>query len=209
MALSKIELLDDGAVAHLSWGDGTSGVQGALSAANSAIESDPSSGTPLLQAAPLQNGNYVIWDFLWGEGGGFGFGASMLATGFAPTTTSPSAANSLVGSQTRDFVGGGNTAVPGVSSYPGDIYVIFSPDWANGSTQKAGAVTLASSTKRLIGPVTPQNSVVGSLANEGATLVFDYSPKNNLLIVGKYQENSVTLFQIEEIFANGFGPDLP
>jgi hypothetical protein len=40
-------------------------------------------------------------------------------------------------------------------------------------------------------------------------MVFDYAPKTHQLIVGKYPENAVTLFQIDEIFADGFAAELP
>ena len=193
----------------ITWGDGTLGVTGPVSSANSSIASNAPSATARLFAAPLQNGNYVIWDNYWGLNGGYQYGAMMLASGRGPTTDTPTDANSLIGSQPGDLVGGGNYPDTMVTTFPGDVYVIFSSKWANGSVKSAGAVTLASSTKRLVGPVTTDNSVVGTLTNEGPAMRFDYSTKNHQLIVGKYPENKVTLLQIDQVFADNFGPQLP
>jgi len=130
------------------------------------------------------NGNYhydyVVDSDLWANGSAAKAGAvtlvsstSGLALKDGSGTISPS--NSLVGSQSGDEVGNGGVTVVQYY-YNGNYfynYVVDSNLWANGSANKAGAVTLVSGNTGLpldgSGPITPQNSLVGQQANARLT----------------------------------------
>jgi len=72
-----------------------------------------------------------------------------------------SAANSLVGASVGDFVGNN-----GVFTLSNGNYVVSSASWSNGATASAGAVTLCQGDGSCTGPVSPNNSLVGSTAND-------------------------------------------
>jgi len=133
----------------------------------------------------LADGNYVVASPGWTNGSVSGAGAVTLVsgnTGLALNggSSTISSSNSLVGSQTNDFVGGYEViALADVH----DDYVVVSPNWANGSAIQAGAVTLVSGITGLAladgsGTISSRNSLVGSQTNDqvgqdGVTVLAD------------------------------------
>ncbi len=144
---------DNGAGA-VTWGSGTIGVHGTISANNSLVGSTGSQfgfsgdavGSQLITTLP--NGNYIVDSPDWNGG----MGAVTWASGTTGVQGAVSASNSLVGHLTGDGVGSGSIAV-----LTNDNYVVVSRHW-NGDQ---GAVTWASGTAGITGPVTPVNSLVG------------------------------------------------
>src|SRR5262249_44212769 len=117
-----------------TWGDGTIGVSGAISAANSLVGSAANAyvgwgGTALV------NGNYVVMSPYWSDGVNNYVGAATWGNGSSGVTGVVSAANSLVGSTTNDQVGGNVTVLTNGN------YLVRSPYWSNGPNSYAGAVT--------------------------------------------------------------------
>src|SRR5262249_15521530 len=112
-----------------TWGSGTAGVTGTVSAANSLIGSDPKSGVGSYVTA-LSHGNYVVGRPYWNNGRG----AATWGTGSVGLTGTVSPANSLTGSNPNDYVGFSVTPLREGN------YVVRSTDWSN----KRGAVTWAS-----------------------------------------------------------------
>ncbi|MFY7866281.1 hypothetical protein, partial [Roseateles sp.] len=72
-----------------------------------------------------------------------------------------SSINSLVGSQTNDYVGS-----YGITALSNGNYVVRSSNWANGSNANAGAVTWGSGSTGISGVVSSSNSLVGSQAED-------------------------------------------
>jgi hypothetical protein len=72
-----------------------------------------------------------------------------------------SAANSLIGSSTGDTVGSGV-----ITKFGNDYYLVSSPNWANGSAAKAGAVSWGFQTQGIKGVVSAANSLIGSSAGD-------------------------------------------
>jgi hypothetical protein len=208
-----------------TWGSGTTGVSGVVSAANSFIGSDPSDDVGFV--APLSNGNYVVGSPSWNGNRG----AVTLGNGTTGVVGLISAANSLIGSNPGDAVGSGITALSNgnyvvesrfgglgaatfgngtaglvgvvsadnslVGSNPGDAvgfviiplstgnYVVESPHW-NGNR---AAVTWGSGTTGVSGPVSADNSLVGSNPGDAVGFVFPLSTGNYVVLSPHWNGN--------------------
>ncbi len=118
----------------VTWGSGTAGVSGPVSAANSLVGStanDQVGGGTDGGVTALSNGNYVVSSPAWNNGAATSAGAVTWGSGTAGVSGPVSATNSLVGSTTNDQVGGGPTN--GVTALSNGNYVVSSPDWTNGA----------------------------------------------------------------------------
>ncbi|MEJ7622385.1 MAG: hypothetical protein WKF34_00175 [Pyrinomonadaceae bacterium] len=150
-------------------GNGTTGILGPVTTLNSLA------GTTAGDAVgnkifALKNGNYVVASKDWDRGAMVDAGAVTFATGTDGIVGPVTANNSLVGVSAGDSVGGGFGNGYGggkVVALANGNFVVTSPDWNNGSTVNAGAVTWASGTNGIAGPVTASNSLVGSSTNDG------------------------------------------
>ena len=158
---------DAGAV---TWGSGTAGVSGPVSAANSLVGSTANDQVGGLGGVTaLSNGNYVVSSPNWTNGAAANAGAVTWGSGTAGVSGPVSAANSLVGSTANDAVGSG-----GVTALSDGNYVVSSPNWTNGAAADAGAVTWGSGTTGVSGIISTMNSAIGSVANSGlGTVVLD------------------------------------
>jgi hypothetical protein len=104
-------------------------------------------------ATPLSGGNYVLRSTGWNGGRG----AATWGSGAAGVSGAVSAANSLVGSNPGDGVGGFGYFY-GVFPLSNGNYVVRSPDWNGGR----GGVTWGSGAAGVSGAVSAANSLVGS-----------------------------------------------
>jgi hypothetical protein len=154
-------------VGAVTWGSGTSGVRGVVSAANSLVGStagdqigytNPFSG--FFGITALTNGNYVVASPSWDNGIVTDAGAVTWGNGATGVSGSVSVVNSLVGSTVNDQVS------YGVTGLTNGNYVVTSPYWDNGTVMDAGAVTWGSGTTGMMGIVSATNSLVGSTAND-------------------------------------------
>src|SRR5262249_17283591 len=130
-----------------TWGDGTTGVRGTISEANSLVGSNPGDqvGSAL---APLTNGNYVVQSQPWNAARG----ASTWGDGSTGVRRTISEANSLVGSNPVDQVGSADAPLTNGN------YVVESRLW-NGAR---GAATWGDGGTGVRGLVSEKNSLVGS-----------------------------------------------
>jgi len=197
----------------VTWANGTTGLAGTVSVANSlvigAVTGDPTLG----RVIALTNGNYVVDSPGWINGAATDAGAITWANGNTGLTTgSVSAANSLVGSSANDqlgldiYRGGGNpNGEHGVTALSNGDYVVASYYWNNGSTAAAGAITLGrGKCGGTVGPINASNSVRGTAANGGTNMVFSYDAAHDQLVVGQPASNLVSLFKADLIFSCGF-----
>ena len=143
-----------------TWGDGTTGIVGPVSAANSLVGTTSLDRVGSHGATALTNGNYVVRSALWTNGGAARAGAATFGSGTTGITGAVTTANSLVGSAVDDNVGGTVTALTNGN------YVVTSPNWANGGVASAGAVTWANGTTGITGAVSAANSLVGTTADD-------------------------------------------
>jgi Repeat of unknown function (DUF5650) len=135
-----------------TWGSGTAGVSGVVSAANSLVGSSANDFVGVFGVVALTNGNYVVPSSRWNGNRG----AATWGSGTAGVSGAVSVANSLVGSSAFDSVGRFFTALSNGN------YVVVSELW-NGNR---GAATWGSGTAGVSGAVSAANSLVGSLAND-------------------------------------------
>lgn len=160
---------------------------GVVSPGNSLVGS--TSEDAIGTVVPLANGGYLVASTRWDNSGLADAGAVTLCP--ASGCTGPiSATNSLVGSSAGDGVGQ-------VTALADGYYAVKSPSWSHGSTPNAGAVTLcpAAGCK---GPVTPENSVLGSngVAGQASAILFKVDYVHSRLVVGRPADNLVSFLAI-------------
>jgi hypothetical protein len=143
-----------------TWGSGTTGIIGTVSAANSLVGTTAGDLVGIGGVTALTNGNYVVRSYLWNNGVASA-GAATWGSGTTGVSGAVSAANSLVGSTASDQVGGG-----GVTALFNGNYVVVSNNWSNGAAANAGAVTFGSGTTGIAGAVSAANSLVGTTAGD-------------------------------------------
>ncbi len=153
---------DNGAIENAgaaTWGNGSGGTVGPLSAANSLVGSTLNDAVGSY-ATPLPNGNYVVGSNQWSNGALAGAGAVTWGNGASGVHGAISSANSLVGTTASDQVGS-----YGVTVLANGNYVLASPFWDNGPLANAGAVTWVSGSGGVVGTISAANSLVGGGAD--------------------------------------------
>ena len=143
-----------------TFGSGTVGISGEVNVANSLVGSTSNDLVGYV-VMPLSNGNYVVLSRFWDNGAATDAGAVTFGSGTTGISGVASAANSLVGSTSNDFVGNG-----GITALSNGNYVVRSSDWDNGAVTSVGAVTFGSGTTGISGAVSSINSFVGSTPND-------------------------------------------
>ncbi len=139
----------------------------------------------------LTNGNYVISDNGYSEGGLSGIGAVYLYNG-----SNHSLISTLKGSKASDFVGSAVTALSNGN------YVVSSTSWDNATIANAGAVTWCSGTLGINGVVSAANSLVGSLANDNVGTISALSNGNYVVLSSNW--DNVTLADVGAVtWCNG------
>ena len=114
----------------MTWGSGTAGVSGAVSAANSLVGTAAGDRGRHGGVTALSNGNYVVASSDWNRRA---VGAVTWGSGTAGISGAVSAANSLVGSRcngTRWVCRPGRGSVTALTN---GNYVVGSPNWNNGN----------------------------------------------------------------------------
>ena len=135
----------------VTFGNGTTGVSGEISAANSLLA--PGSGGITV----LTNGNYVVSSPFWLDGSGRRVGATTFGNGATGITGFVSPSNSLLGSEANDQLDGKVTALSNGN------YVVANPKWGEVFPNRdAGAVTFGSGTGGVSGVISASNSLIGS-----------------------------------------------
>jgi hypothetical protein len=143
----------NGGAGAVTWGDGTLGLSGAVSAANSLFGSQPGDNVGSSGVTALANGNYVVNSSGWNSE----TGAVTWSPGVGGISGAVSAANSLLGSQSGDGIGSG-----GVTKLSNGNYVVVSSGWNSGT----GAATWGSGVSGVSGVVSVANSLLGANLND-------------------------------------------
>jgi hypothetical protein len=154
---------DNGAVVNagaVTFGSGTSGISGVVSAANSLVGGTAGDQVGSSGVVVLANGNYVVRSLNWDNGVTVNAGAVTFGPGTSGVSGVASVANSLVGGTAGDQVGSGVTALNNGN------YVVASSLWDNGAIVDAGAATFGSGTGGISGVVSAANSLVGGTAGD-------------------------------------------
>ncbi|MEA5424341.1 YDG domain-containing protein, partial [Synechococcus sp. CCY9202] len=174
-------------VGAVTWGNGSGGTVGEASAANSLVGSNTFDYVGIGGVTALSNGNYVVNSYFWDAPSDSGLisdaGAVTWGNGSGGTVGEVSAANSLVGSNTFDYVG-----ISGVTALSNGNYVVSSDLWNapsdSGLISDAGAVTWGNGSGGTVGEVNDTNSLVGSTTNDriGSFGVVEVGTGNYVLI---------------------------
>ena len=183
-------VVDAGAV---TWGTERAGLPGPVSASNSLVGSTtgdmgvegPFGGD--LGVLALANGNYIVNSPHWSS-----VGAVTWGDGTSGKVGLVSASNSLVNTCANDPASRQSklTALP-----DGNVSMHF-PNWSNGSNN--GAVSLIAGHPGItVGPVSTANSVLGTTANKGFSMVSGYDAARAQLIVGRPGDNKVTILRCQ------------
>jgi hypothetical protein len=199
---------DAGAV---TWGNGSTGTSGVVSAANSLVGSTNGDSVGLYGVTVLSNGNYMVASPWWCNEAGVGVGAVTWGNGSTGTSGAVSAANSLVGSTAGDAIGSEwFDWTSKVFELNNGNYVVWSPEWDNGAAVNVGAVTLgngiACAVSFTLGPISAANSVLGGAADGGDSMIFSYDPVNRQIVVNRTEENIISLFKGSECAYHLFAP---
>jgi Repeat of unknown function (DUF5650) len=149
-----------------TWGNGSTGVSGVVSEANSLVGSNPGDQVGTFfgyrSIILLSNGNYLVQSPTWNGNRG----AVTWGDGNTGVSGVVSDANSLVGSNTGDVVGAytdGSVVYSTVTVLTDGNYVVGSPLW-NGYT---GAATWGNGSTGVSGVVSDANSLVGNYFGDG------------------------------------------
>ncbi len=143
----------------VTWCIGTAATVGSVSVSNSLTGSTTSDQVGFGGLTELSNGNYVVINYYWDNGGFTDVGAVTWCSGVSVTSSAVSASNSFIGSKVNDQVG-----IGGVTALSNGNYVVRSYAWDFGGIVDAGAVTWGNGTTGSSGAVSDSNSLVGSSA---------------------------------------------
>lgn len=187
-------------IGSVTWGNGSSGTFGTVSAANSLLLSDAGDYIDSLSLTAVGNGNYVVANPFKDVNGILDAGTVTWLDGSGPTTGVVSTANSLVGSSNRDRIGYGDTGVLA----NGD-YVVSSIVYRNAAANQSGAVTLGRGNSPIIGIIDGSNSVrLTSTESYGYPLFFSHDAQRDRLVVGQPYARRFSIFRLDALFSNGF-----
>jgi len=176
---------------------------GTVTASNSLIGSSSGDFEGSTPSAPsviaLTNGDYVAVSKFWENDQGAAVGAMTWGDGGRGIVGTVSSANSFTGIPD-------DGPVPGLqfAAVAGGSYIVRCPYWSEGDLSHVGAIALLRGYGPQSGQIDASNSVIGSVAEQGASLSFDYDAARDTLVVGKPMENVVTLMQIDVLFGSGF-----
>jgi hypothetical protein len=192
---------DNGNIANagaVTWGNGTSGTMGAESDSNSLIGSTMGdmvghgSFFGATGVTALTNGNYIVNSPKWSSA--IGVGAVTWGDGTSGIAGAVSASNSLVNTSANDEVFGEST----FNLLPDGNASMHFPNWSNGSSN--GAVSLITCYSNItVGLVSTANSVLGTAAIVGYTMVSSYDAVNVQLIVGRPEDNKVMILRCQTV----------
>jgi hypothetical protein len=163
-----------GLTGNATWGSGTTGISGVVSATNSFFEGGSQYVTPFV--TPLSNGNYLLNAQSWNGAEG----SVTWCDGTGPTTGTVSTTNSLIGTSAGDVVGDG-----GIFALANGNYVVSSPFWNN----EQGAVSWGDGTRGVTGTISAANSL---LAEGGTAGSLPVTPLTNGNYVVDNLRNAVT-----------------
>ncbi len=148
---------DDFSAGAATWGNGNSGITGAVSRANSIYGTTSDDGVSSGGITALSNGNYVVNSPYW-QNSSFGsyYGAATWGRGSTGSTGGVTTANSLYGTDGGDRVGFG-----GVTALTNGNYVVASPRWLSLGNE-VGAATWVNGGSAFSGAVALTNSLYGA-----------------------------------------------
>ncbi len=167
----------------VTWINGTTGISGSVSEANSLVGSTTNDGSSS-RVMSLANGHYVVSSPGWDNGTAADAGAVTWGNGLGGTVGTISATNSLTGSKRNDQVGT-------VTALSNGNYVVSSPLWDKGTIANAGAVTWSNGLGGTIGAISTTNSIVGSKTGDQVGSVTALTNGNFVISAPNWDNGSI------------------
>jgi len=157
---SGTDFLHEGAA---TWGNGATGIKGAINAANSLVGTVANDNIGSSGITALTNGNYVVGSSDWsGSYTASYLGAATWGNGASGVSGVVSATNSLVGSRSNDHI-----SREGITALTNGNYVVASSNWSvNAGQNHEGAVTWGNGTTGVKGLLSAANSLIGSSSGD-------------------------------------------
>lgn len=203
---SKVDLDGVADVGAATWGDGSTGTNGVVSAENSLVgvhtQDQVGFYYPVLA---LSNGSYVVRSPHLDDDGKVSVGAITWAAADGSTVGPIDESNSLVGTTAEDYLGTGPEIV-----LPNGAFYLASPGWLNpdtsvaalpqapqGDSYRTGAVTFGNGVEPLVGTITTANSIIGETDTSGLSLHLRYEPGWSAVIVSFVDDSRVVLSPVE------------
>jgi hypothetical protein len=151
----------------------------------------------------LKNGDYAVASPNWDSGSIADAGAVTWAKGDGSTGTGVvTAANSLIGTHVSDLVGADVIALQRADGH----YVVLSPEWDDGATANAGAVTWANGSQPTIGTVSALNSLTGSQPNDRVGSFAAVLTNGNYVVASPFWRNGSVEFAGAATWRDGSVP---
>lgn len=170
----------------ITWGNGSSGVAGAVSASNSLIGSNTCDYAGNAGIFALNNGNFVVASSSCGLSAPQA-GAVTWVNGSTGLSGVISVDNSLVGTTVSDQIG-----INGVIALSNGNYVVASPYWNNGVVGNyVGAATWGNGDSGTTGPVSASNSLIGTTTRDYVGLGITALSNGNYIVASSYWNNGV------------------
>lgn len=192
-------------VGAVTWGSGTTGISGAVSASNSLVGSSAQDQVGYSMTGGvvvLTNGHYVVRSETWDNGSIVNAGAVTWCDGLTGRTGVVSSGNSLVGSTNEDKLGGGPSEGKVVPLSNGN-YVVSGPGWDNGAVTNAGAVVWCNGSTGSAGIVTSSIAIIGAQANDQIGQGIIALTNGNYVISSPSWDNGATANVGATTWANG------
>lgn len=184
-------------VGAVTWGNGASGIVGAVSVANSLVGASPNDSVGSYGMVALSNGHYVVNSYSADLGGFADTGAVTWGNGNTGLVGTLSTNNSLYGRTNYERIGDG-----GITAQPDGNYVVRT------NSSVLGAFTLARGNAPFEGSISAANTVF-STSPPHNWMASDYDPIHHRLVVGRQSSNLVSVLTLDAdaLFADGFeGP---
>jgi hypothetical protein len=160
-------------VGAATWGNGTTGIVGPVSASNSLVGTKIEDRVGKTGIRLQNNGNYVIGSFDWDNGSTENAGAATWGNGATGISGPVTSANSLVGTSPFDAVG----SIGSFDVFPDGNYAVRVPSWdVPGGDANVAPVVFGNGAGGTVGPITPANSGIGTGTVTGiARVAYDNS----------------------------------
>lgn len=189
-AVSSPKVTIEGALQAVTWGNGTTGTKGVVSAENSLLGLGP---VTLLGAysggvVALTDGDYLIAGPNRAKAGILEVGALARCRGDGPSSGVASSLNSIEGSHRRQYLG----AVLPVP-LPDGGFVLLNPDYGESPNARRGAIVYGKGGRLISGELTDANSVQGTAAAGGPAQIYAYEPVSGRLLLGLPADNKVVI----------------
>lgn len=174
---------DNGGVSNVgasTWGNGTTGITGPVSAANSIIGSSTNDRVGVAMTV-LANGHYVLINTQWDNGATADVGAITWANGNGGTVGVVSSSNSLISSSSGDRLF--------ATALTNGHYVVHSAFWDNGATADVGIVRWVNGNTGATGTISASDSIIGSTDSDGDNLAINLLTNGNYVLVMRSWDN--------------------